>query len=122
MQPVGKGRVGFAELGRIRTRTGRGESQLVPVCRPVGRRHATEAIDAAGIRENGLHQRTIEIQPYRPALQQRLAEGGYLVEVCVEPRPALQTAGTGDSPDIERDAGARRLGWGVSRYGRGVRA
>src|SRR5260370_3997539 len=46
LQQVGKGRVGFTELGGIRPRARRGEPQLVPVCRPVGRRHATEPIDA----------------------------------------------------------------------------
>src|SRR5262249_50765574 len=121
LQPVGKGRVGFAELGSIRPCAGRGEPHLVPVWSAVGRRHAIKAINAVDISENRLQLDAITKQRDRPALQTRLVDVGYLVEVGVEPGGAVQSADAGDSSDSDRDAGARGLWWGVPCYDPGVR-
>src|SRR5262249_6258050 len=67
---------------------------------------------AVDIRENRLQLDPITKQRDRPPLQSQLAGVGYLVEVCVEPRGATQTAGTGNCSDSDGDAGARCL-WGV---------
>src|SRR6185437_12762889 len=54
----------------------------------------------------------------RPALQRRLAGIRYLVEVGIEPGCAGQSsgAGSGNSSDNDRSAGASGFCWGVPRY------
>src|SRR5262249_9547979 len=78
--------------------------------------HTSEAIDATGIRYNGLHQHPVAIEPNSPTLQPQFVEVEYLVEVGVEPRGTVQTARARDSSDIDRDACARRLRGIVPRY------
>src|SRR5262249_59742345 len=107
-------------LGSIRPRTGRGELDLVQAQQPIRRRHANESIDATGICNNRLNQHSIQIEPDSPTLQPQFVEVEYLVEVGVEPCSAVQTAGTGDSSDVDRDACAPRLRGIVPRYDGGV--
>src|SRR5262249_26174849 len=104
-----------------RSRAGRGEPHLVPVWNPVGRRHSTKAVNAVDIRKNRLQLDPITKQRDCPALQTRLVNVRYLVEVGIEPGGAVQSAAAGNSLDIVRDVGGSGFWWGVPGYDPGVR-